>query len=90
MTARSSAADLAAALLGIDLEGAACAGASVEFVDPSPMDVDVLIRDYCHRCPVAGRCREFGDSLAPFKHGVIYGARWYQASEPVDGFEVAS
>lgn len=75
-------------------EDAACAGAFTrgdELVDPDPAEVGRLIRDYCHRCPVVGRCREQGDALAPFKkYGAIYGARYYAPGEPVEGWEVAS
>jgi hypothetical protein len=87
-------ASLVAALVGdVNLDGAACAGAfagGAEFVDPDPGDVELLIRAYCHRCVVVGRCREYGDSLAPHKVPSIYGARFYGKAEPLDGWEVAS
>lgn len=87
---RRTAADLAAALLGVDLDGARCAGSGREFVDPSPIDVDDLIREWCWRCPVVGRCRAAADELAPFDFLTVMGARAYAKGEPVDGFEVAS
>jgi hypothetical protein len=87
---KRNAADLAALLFAVDLDDAACAGAPVEFVDPSPADVDDLIRDWCHHCPVVGRCREYGDTLAPHEWLTVMGARAYDKGEPVDGWEVAS
>lgn len=70
-------------------EDAACRDAwrsRMEFVEPPPSDVDDLIRTYCWACPVVGACRTFGDETAPHKHAVIFGARYYAAGEPVDGY----
>ena len=87
---RRTAAALLEQLATADLEGAACAGSGVEFIDPAPSDVDALVRAWCHRCVVVGRCRAIGDQLAPFKkHGAIYGARYYAADEPAEGWAVA-
>ena len=69
---------------------AACAGATVEFVDPSPGDVPELLRTYCWRCVVVGHCREQADRDAPHKWPVVLGARFYAKGEPADGWEVAS
>lgn len=74
-------------------EDAACRDAwrsGVEFVDPSPADVDDIIRAFCRRCPVVGACREEADRLAPFRHATVMGARFYLEREPVDGWEAAS
>ena len=85
-------ANVGAALLGdVALEGAACAGTGVEFVDVTETHAAHVIRSHCFHCPVVGRCRETGDALAPHAVASIYGARFYSAREPVDGWpEVAS
>lgn len=73
-------------------EDSACRDAwrsGVEFVDPPPLEVDGIIREFCWRCPVVGACRTFGDDNAPHRHAVIYGARFYAEREPADGWEIA-
>jgi hypothetical protein len=67
-------------------EGAACAGSGVEFVDPDPSDAPDIVRTWCWKCPVVGPCRSIGDQLAPHRHPVIFGARLFDAGEPVDGW----
>ena len=61
------------------LDGAACTGAPSEFVDVLEVDAEQLVRAYCYRCTVVGRCREVGDALMPHAHPSVYGGRLYRA-----------
>lgn len=83
---RRSAADLAAMLLGVDLDGSACAGSGREFVDVGPVEGRELVEQFCWRCPVVGRCRTYGDDLAPHAFMSVYGARVYERDEPAEGY----
>ena len=67
------------------LEGAACSGAPVEFVDVRQEDAENLVRSWCWQCTTTGRCRAVGDALAPHEHGTVMGGRYYaaRASESV-------
>jgi hypothetical protein len=74
------------------LDGALCGGSGKEFVDIDAHQADVLRRAYCWHCEVIGRCRAVGDALSPHAAASLYGGRFYEAHEPVDGWpdEVAS
>ena len=65
---------------------AACNGSGFEFVDVTEPTGRHLITTFCHACRVVGRCREFGDATAPHAWPSVYGARWYDKREPVDGW----
>lgn len=83
MTSRASIDDLAAVLslaTAAWLEDAHC-GPGDELVDITEDQADDLARALCYRCPVIGPCRDLGESLAPHRHGSLYGARYWAPRE---------